>query len=246
MQLFYNKDIKEKNTLFTFNKEESKHIIKVLRKQENDTIFITNGKGFLFTSIITNANEKKCQVTIKSFQKKNNSLPYKLNIAIAPTKNIQRLEWFLEKATEIGITEITPLICNHSERKVIKKERLEKVIISAMKQSLKYVLPKLNDITSFSEFIKNNKAKNSFIAHCINSNKNNLKHLLSKTLNQTNKPNVTILIGPEGDFTPNEINLALQNNFKALSLGNSRLRTETAGIVAASNIAFIFNEKINK
>ncbi len=237
MHLFYNPNINTNEEYFTFNKIESKHIIKVLRKQEGDTVCITNGKGFLFESIIINSNEKKCQVAIKSFQKKIESLNYNLHIAIAPTKNIQRLEWFLEKATEIGITEITPILCKRSERKIIKKERLEKVLISAMKQSLKYTLPKLNEMVSFSEFIKTNQSKNNFIAHCIDNEKHSLKQAL-----QLIKPkeNITILIGPEGDFTLTEITFALDNKFKAVSLGNSRLRTETAGIVAVQSVAFTF------
>ncbi len=237
MQLFYNSNINTNEEYFTFDKVESKHIVKVLRKQEGDTVYITNGKGFLFESILINSNEKKCQVAIKSFQKETEPLAYDLHIAIAPTKNIQRLEWFLEKATEIGITEITPILCNRSERKIIKHERLEKVLISAMKQSLKYTLPKLNEMVSFSEFIKTNQYKNNFIAHCMDNEKYSLKQALQLV---KPKENITILIGPEGDFTLTEITLALDNKFKAVSLGNSRLRTETAGVVAVHSVAFTF------
>ncbi len=237
MQLFYNPNINNNESYFTFDKTESKHIVKVLRKQKGDTVYITNGKGILFESILINSDEKKCQVSIKSFQKETESLNYNLHIAIAPTKNIQRLEWFLEKATEIGITEITPILCKHSERKIIKKERLEKVLISAMKQSLKYTLPKLNEMISFSEFIKTNQSKNRFIAHCIDNEKYRLKQTLQLV---KPKENITILIGPEGDFSLTEITFALNNKFKAVSLGNSRLRTETAGVVAVHSVAFTF------
>jgi 16S rRNA (uracil1498-N3)-methyltransferase len=232
MQLFYNSDIKLNDTTFLFNKEESKHIVKVLRKKEKDIIHITNGLGYLFISEITIASERKCEVKINEskFFKPTN---YNLHIAVAPTKNNDRIEWFLEKATEIGINEITPIICDHSERKVYKKERGEKIIQAAMKQSLSLYLPILNDPIPYSEFIKKEFSTNKFIAHCEETDKKSFKNEV-----QPNQ-NVLILIGPEGDFSTKEINLAIQNNYKPVTLGNTRLRTETAALVACHTLAII-------
>jgi 16S rRNA (uracil1498-N3)-methyltransferase len=235
MQLFYNPSINSDATQFTFDKVESRHIVKVLRKKEGDTLYITNGNGFLFTAEVLFANDKKCSVQIIKTEKKKKPWNYYLHIAIAPTKNNDRLEWFLEKATEIGIDEITPIICKHSERKVVKEERLEKVIVSAMKQSLKFQLPKLNKTTSYSDFIKQDFNGDTFIAHCEETDKKLLKNELKP------KQKITLLIGPEGDFSTKEIETALVNKFIPVSLGESRLRTETAGVVTAQSIAF-FNE----
>ncbi len=232
MQLFYNPDISESTTQFTFSKEESKHIVKVLRKNVGDTLHITNGKGFLFTAKITIPNINKCIATIvtKAKQTKRN---YNLHLAVAPTKMNDRYEWFLEKATEIGIDSITPIICDHSERKVIKAERYEKILQSAMKQSLSSHLPKLNEAISFKTFIKQDFIGDLFIAHCEETDRKSLKQELNP--NQ----NVTILIGPEGDFSVKEIEMALSNNFIPVTLGETRLRTETAAIVACHSVAFI-------
>ncbi len=232
MQLFYQQHINKNDNEFTFDKTESKHIIRVLRKKENDILYLTNGTGYLFTSVINNANDKRCTVLITKATLIPNPLNYNLHIVIAPTKNNQRLEWFLEKATEIGISEITPIICDNSERKIIKNERLEKVIISAMKQSNRFYLPKLNQSIKFVDFIKNKIDGLKFIAHCEETEKQSLKNKLIKN------ENTTILIGPEGDFSLSEITLALANNYTPVSLGKSRLRTETAGIVAAHSVAF--------
>ncbi len=233
MQLFFDKNIKQGDTQFTFNKIESKHIVKVLRKKETDILYITNGNGLLFTSKISSANDKRCLVEITQTDMVKNQLEYDLHIAIAPTKNNQRFEWFLEKATEIGVSEITPLICAHSERKIIKHDRLEKVLITAMKQANRFHLPKLNAVIPFKKFISNTMEGDLFIAHCEESSKFTLQSKLVK------KNKTTILIGPEGDFSLNEITLALNNQFTPISLGKSRLRTETAGIVAAHSVAFI-------
>jgi len=233
MQLFFDKHINENDEQFTFDKIESKHIIRVLRKKEDDVLYITNGKGFLFKSKISIANDKRCTVEIDKVEKQENQLKYNLHIAIAPTKNNQRLEWFLEKATEIGITTITPLICDNSERKIIKKDRLEKVLVSAMKQSNRYYLPILNEAIPIKQFMKKEFNGLKFIAHCEETEKQSLKNKL-----EIGK-DVTMLIGPEGDFSLNEISLALANNFSPVSLGKSRLRTETAGIVATHSVAFI-------
>ena len=233
MQLFYNATITKETKQFTFDKTESKHIVRVLRKKMSDKLFITNGKGLLFNSEISIANDKKCLVDILSVEEKQKPWNYYLHIAIAPTKNTDRFEWFLEKATEIGIDEITPILCEHSERKVLKIERLEKIIESAMKQSLKFHLPNLNPLMKFSDFVNQDFDSNLYIAHCEDTDKKIFKTVL--------KPGqkVTIMIGPEGDFSTSEIKKAFQQDFTPISLGESRLRTETAGIVAAQTISFI-------
>jgi len=231
MQLFYNSNITRTEKQFTFDKIESKHIVKVLRKKEGDTLHITNGKGFLFTATVAIANEKKCTVTITNTVEKDHTRPYRLHIAIAPTKNNDRFEWFLEKATEIGIDEITPIICDRSERKVLKIERMQKIIESASKQSLKYHFPILHQSSTFKDFVSNHRASHLFIAHCEDQE----KKALQAQLNQAT--NITILIGPEGDFSLPEIELAVEHNYMPIHLGESRLRTETAGIVAAHTVA---------
>ena len=232
MQLFYNPTINENSDFFSFDKEESKHIIKVLRKKDSDILFVTNGLGILFKTEITLASDSKCTVKIVFIEKTEPS-KYYLHLAVAPTKMNDRYEWFLEKATEIGVSEITPIICEHSERKIIKTERFDKIIQSAMKQSNQMYLPKLNDPILFKDFIKikNNDAK--FIAHCEENEKKSLKESLNP------KTNATILIGPEGDFSKKEIQMALDNEYLPISLGNTRLRTETAAIIACSQVAFI-------
>ncbi len=233
MQLFYNPDISSSTTEFAFNKEESRHIVRVLRKKDGDHLFLTNGKGILFNVQIINADDKKCLVQIISFEEKDKKWDFHLHIAIAPTKMNDRFEWFLEKATEIGIDEITPIICDNSERKVIKLERMQKVLVSAVKQSLKYQVPKLNPPLKFSEFIKKDIEGTKLIAHCEDSEKNTLKDI------SKNKQHITVLIGPEGDFSSKEIEMALHHQFIPLSLGKSRLRTETAGIVVCNTISII-------
>lgn len=235
MQLFFNPNIDEKTESFSFDREESRHIIKVLRKKDSDILLVTNGSGLLFETQITLASDNKCTVEVLSV--KNAEKPkYRLHLAVAPTKMNDRFEWFLEKATEIGIQEITPIFCDRSERKVINRDRFEKIILSAMKQCNETFLPKLNDAISFKEFIKQQNEGLQLIAHCEETDKKSLKEVL--------KPNedVTILIGPEGDFSEKEIALALENNYKPVTLGNTRLRTETAAVVACHSVVF-FNEE---
>lgn len=232
MQLFYNPDIQETTDNFIFNKEESKHIVKVLRKSVGDILHITNGKGWLFDAEIIISDIKKCQASIinKAKQTKKN---YTLHLVVAPTKMNDRFEWFLEKATEIGVDMITPILCNNSERKVIKIERFEKILQSAMKQSLQCYLPKINELISFKSFIDKEFDGQLFIAHCEDSGRKSLKELLQKNTD------VTILIGPEGDFSVKEIEMALLRNFIPVTLGNTRLRTETAAISACHSVAFV-------
>jgi 16S rRNA (uracil1498-N3)-methyltransferase len=235
MQLFYNATINEATETFSFDREESKHIIKVLRKKDGDILFVTNGLGFLFKTEIILASDSKCTVQMVSFEKAT-AAPFQLHLAVAPTKMNDRYEWFLEKATEIGIQEITPIICDRSERKVINIERFEKIILSAMKQSNELYLPKLNPAISFKEFMKQKNKGLQLIAHCEETDKKTLKSILQS------KTDVTVLIGPEGDFSEKEIALALEQNYIPVSLGNTRLRTETAAVVACHSVVF-FNEK---
>ena len=237
MQLFYNPTINETTENFSFDKEESKHIIKVLRKKDSDILYVTNGLGFLFKTEITLASDNKCTVKIISFEKAEPS-KFHLHLAVAPTKMNDRYEWFLEKATEIGIHEITPIICDRSERKVVNKERFEKIILTAMKQSNELFLPKLNEAVTFKEFIKNQNKGLQLIAHCEETDKKSLKSVLKPN------ENITMLIGPEGDFSEKEIELALENKYIPVSLGNTRLRTETAAIVACHSVVFV-NEDLD-
>ncbi|MDO7171227.1 16S rRNA (uracil(1498)-N(3))-methyltransferase [Mariniflexile sp. AS56] len=231
MQLFYNPNITESTTQFTFEKEESKHIVKVLRKNIGDTLHITNGSGWLFTAEVSIPNINKCVVTVIS-KTKQAARSYQVHLAVAPTKMNDRYEWFLEKATEIGIDSITPIICDHSERKIIKPERFEKILQSAMKQSLSYYMPKLNEAIAFKDFIIEELSGDLFIAHCEETDRKSLKHQIKP------KQDITILIGPEGDFSTKEIELALKNKFIPVTLGETRLRTETAAIVACHSVAF--------
>jgi 16S rRNA (uracil1498-N3)-methyltransferase len=232
MQLFFNPDLSENTSQITFSKEESRHIVKVLRKSVGDILHITNGKGWLFTSELMTSDIKSCSVVVTSkvLQPKRN---YQLHLAVAPTKMNDRFEWFLEKATEIGIDTITPIICDHNERKIIKLDRFEKILQSAMKQSLNCYLPKLNEAIPFKEFINKKFTGQRFIAHCDETHRTSLKHELRA------KTDVLILIGPEGDFSVKEIEMAIQNKFIPVTLGETRLRTETAAIVACHSVAFV-------
>jgi 16S rRNA (uracil1498-N3)-methyltransferase len=224
MQLFYVPTISGAEVVL--DDIESKHAVRVLRLTEGTSVELIDGKGGFYTAEITDANPKKCRLNITSTQKSFGKKDFRLHMAIAPTKNIDRFEWFLEKATEIGIDEITPLLCEHSERKVIKPERLEKILISAMKQSLKAYLPVLNELTPLKDIISTSSENHKFIAHCYEGEKPHLKDVISE------KSNALVLIGPEGDFSPEEVKLAKANGFSEVSLGSARLRTETAGVVA--------------
>jgi len=228
MQLFYTPDINSET--YNLDKEESTHCVRVLRLKEGSQIHLTDGRGNLYKAQLLNADAKACVVeiieTIKDFGKRD----FYLHIAIAPTKNIDRFEWFLEKATEIGIDEITPVFCEHSERNIIKPERLQKIITAAVKQSLKAYHPILNEALKFNQFIKTAYDGQKFIAHCEEEKKTALQFCYKKT------ENAIILIGPEGDFSVAEIKKAIENNYQPISLGNSRLRTETAGILACHTI----------
>jgi len=234
MQLFYEPAISKEDSEIVFNKDESRHIHKVLRMKSGDFISISNGRGFLFRAEILSVAPKQCVAKIIDVEQVD-PLPYHLHLAVAPTKLNDRYEWFLEKATEIGISEITPIICDHSERKVVKIDRYQRILQSALKQSLKAYLPVLNEPVAFNTFMASQATSQAtkFIAHCEKEEKKSLKSVLKP------KDNVLILIGPEGDFSSDEIASALANEFKAVSLGESRLRTETAAIVACHSVAFV-------
>lgn len=233
MQLFYIPEIK--GSTVTLDPDESKHAVKVLRMASGDRVQIVDGKGGFYEAEIADAHHKSCILSIIEKQSDFGRKDFHLHIGIAPTKNIDRFEWFLEKCTEIGIDEITPLLSEHSERKVIKPERLEKILVSAMKQSVKAYLPKLNELTTFSDFLQKNIQANKFIAHCNEGEKIHLKNAVRPSLN------VVILIGPEGDFSPEEVTAAIRHGFSEISLGEARLRTETAGVVAC-HIVNLANE----
>ena len=205
----------------------------MITKKESDIIHISNGAGYLFISEITLASEKKCEVKIIDTIFHSHS-SYKLHIAVAPTKMNDRFEWFLEKATEIGIDEITPILCDHSERKVYKIDRAEKIIQSAMKQSLQYYLPKINEPIRLTDFLQREHQEDiKCIAHCEEQDRKAFKNIV------VSGKNILILIGPEGDFSTKEIEFALKNDFIPVTLGNTRLRTETAAMVACHTVALI-------
>ena len=230
MHVFYTPDLT--SGLYTLNEEESKHCSKALRLGLGDVVNLINGRGGLFEAEIIGINKKHVDLKIISEQTEFGKRNHHLHIAIAPTKNIDRLEWFLEKATEIGIDEITPIICDRSERKIVKEERLEKVVTSAVKQSLTAYHPIVNQTISFSELIAQHTAAQKFIAHCLPGEKPYLSQLAQ--VHQS----YLILIGPEGDFSPAEINSALHNDYKAVTLGSTRLRTETAALAACFEVNY--------
>lgn len=231
MHIFYTPDINS-NT-FILSEEESKHCIKVLRLDTGSLMHLVDGIGGFYDAVIEDPHPKRTKLKIikktENFAKRN----HYLHIAIAPTKNIERIEWFLEKATEIGIDEITPIICDRSERKEIKTERLNKVITSAIKQSIKAFHPKLNEPIRFSDFIAKTTDAQKFIAHCMDSGKVMIKEQLIA------RGNYLVVIGPEGDFSFEELELAIASNFIPVSLGDSRLRTETAALEACFEINFL-------
>ncbi|MBV5314081.1 MAG: 16S rRNA (uracil(1498)-N(3))-methyltransferase [Prolixibacteraceae bacterium] len=224
MHIFYTPELS--GTTYTLDESESKHCVRVLRLEQGDEVILVDGRGGFFTAEITDPNPKRCSVRVVKTELNFGQSGFHVHIAIAPTKNIERIEWFLEKATEIGLSRVTPLLCRYSERKEIKADRLEKVMVSAMKQSLKAYLPQLDQLTKFGDLIKQPFNGQKFIAHCEDQHRDLLKNLIVP--NQ----NYLILIGPEGDFSSEEIEQALKSGFQPVSLGDSRLRTETAGLVA--------------
>jgi len=232
MHIFYTPDIK--NDSYTLSQEESKHCIKVLRLKVGSKVQLINGKGKLFICEITDANPKRCSVKVIETKEQQGRKSYRMHIAVAPTKNNTRFETFLEKATEIGVDEIIPFISQYSERKVIKHERLDKVIISATKQSKAFFKPIFHELTSFEKITNSNFKGEKYIAHCYDTDtKKHIKEVYTKG------KDVLILIGPEGDFSKEEVQHAISEGFTEISISDARLRTETAGIVACQIIDFI-------
>jgi len=227
---FFREDIS--SSIVILDKDEARHCIKVLRLHKGSIINITDGKGNIAEAVITDDSVQHCSAEIRHRENKKAERDYRLCLAIAPTKNHDRFEWFVEKATEIGVDEIVPLVSEHSERKTVKHERLKNIAIAALKQSQHIFLPLISEPVTFSDFIKSKKIEQKFIC-TLESSKGHLKDLY--------KPfsDALVLIGPEGDFTKEEVNEAGQNGFTPVSLGKSRLRTETAGMVACSIINFV-------
>lgn len=223
MHVFYTPDIQTSTEL---PEEEAQHCVRVLRLTAGDEISLTDGKGNFYRAEISVATHKRCLVNIKETIYQEPLWDGHLHIAMAPTKNMDRNEWFAEKATEIGFDELTFLNCRFSERKVIKTERIEKILVSAIKQSLKARLPRLNEMTDFCTFIEKDFEGQKFIAHCYEGEKPLLKDVLTKG------EDALVLIGPEGDFSEEEVKKAIEKGFVPISLGKSRLRTETAALVA--------------
>lgn len=223
MHVFYTPDIQ---TLSELPEEEASHAVRVLRLQPGDEVMLTDGKGNFYRAEIGTANHKRCLLNIIETIPQAPLWSGHLHLAIAPTKNMDRTEWFAEKATEIGFDELTFLNCRFSERKVIKTERISKILVSAIKQSLKARLPKLNEMTDFNRFITQPFKGQKFIAHCYEGEKPLLKETIRKG------EDALVLIGPEGDFSEDEVKKAIEHGFTPISLGKSRLRTETAALVA--------------
>ena len=233
MNLFYSPGLTD-HPEYTLSNEESHHAVRVLRMGLGDEMVLVNGSGGWYQARIISADPKGCQVEIIGRQQDIGKPNYNLHVAMAPTKQIDRFEWFLEKATEIGISEITPLICDRSERKEVKPDRLMKIVVAAMKQSLKAFHPVVHPSTSFKKFLAQDRTGSLLNAHCQNGEKSWLDESIP------NPDPITILIGPEGDFSPDEIQLALRNHFLPITLGASRLRTETAGLVAVQTVSWLF------
>ncbi len=238
MQLFFQNIKAKKGDQILMHPTEARHLIKVLRKKSGDELKLTNGSGELYTCKIINDHPKSCQLEVLEVNLFPKERAYYLHLLIAPTKTNDRFEFFLEKATEIGIDEITPILCEHSERKKIKTERYQKILLSAMKQSLQYHIPKLNELQPFTEAIEKLNGGCRYLAHC----EDDQKSYLFASLDNKRESVIHILIGPEGDFSTTEIALAKQNNFKSVSLGKTRLRTETAGIFAVQQVATKFEQ----
>jgi 16S rRNA (uracil1498-N3)-methyltransferase len=230
---FFVPQIATTNENLTLDEDQSKHIIQVLRMQNGEELLLTDGKGTKVHAVIVDDHRKHCVVKISSITKEAERRP-KISIALSLIKNTSRFEWFLEKATEIGVTEIIPLVCERTEKDKFRLDRMQNILVSAMLQSQQCWLPALHEPISFNELIKQGREGNKFIAHCLLEQK---QQLSSFTHHSSGISHSLILIGPEGDFTEKEVQLALEKNFVPIALGNTRLRTETAGIVAATLLA---------
>lgn len=237
MHLFYSKDVNK--DLFLLSPDESLHCVKVLRFRTTDKVLATNGNGLLVEAELLDENFKGVMLKTTKVVIDKSALDFKLHVALSPLKNPSRFEWFVEKAVEFGITEITPIISEKTEKKHLKIDRLQKIALEAMKQSLHCFLPQVNESVSFNEFVSANINKNKFIAWCGDADKQVLN---SELLNSND---IVFLIGPEGDFTQKEFQFAKENNFSPISLGNYRLRSETAAVYVCSSMNFVkSNSKI--
>ena len=230
MHLFYNPNIQGES--FTLEEQESKHAIRVLRMVKGDRVIVVDGNGGWYEAVIADDHPKRCSLQIEAETRDYHPLSYTLHLAVAPTKNLDRFEWFLEKATEIGISEITPLICSRSERRQLKPERLEKILVSAMKQSLKAYKPKLNMPQNLDEFLRTERQGNLGIAHCYPLERVGIRELHPAGI-------YTMIIGPEGDFTEEEVSAAISAGYVPVHLGESRLRTETAAVYITTAISLL-------
>lgn len=231
MSFFYTPDIN--SSRYTLNEEESTHAVRVLRLKAGDEITLVDGRGGWYRACITEQRYRHCDVEVLEYQAGFGKRPYRLHIGIAPTKNIDRFEWFVEKATEIGIDEITPLLCEHSERKQISVERLQRIVTAAMKQSQKAYLPQINEMTAFLTWVETMTNGHRYMAHCGGGDRQLLKNVCRAG------HDTIIAIGPEGDFSLQEVTHAAILGFRGVSLGTSRLRTETAGVIACCSVYFM-------
>lgn len=227
VRFFYVPNAGETNEL---PEEEVSHAVRVLRMVEGDEMILTDGKGVFYNAVVTETNKRHCYYKILEVLPQGKGWPNHVHIAMAPTKNMDRTEWFAEKAMEIGFDEMTFLNCRFSERRKINMERIEKIVVSAMKQSHKAEMPVLNDMVKLEDFVKRPFSGAKFICHCYEEPNLDNKILLRDALLETD--NAVVLVGPEGDFSIDEVKLAIENGFRSVSLGTSRLRTETAALVA--------------
>jgi len=234
MNLFYSSHIQGDTHLL--DEAESKHAIRVLRLLKGDRVVLVDGTGGWYEALIEDDHPKRCLLRIESRERNYQAMGYSLHLAVSPTKNLERFEWFLEKSTEIGISEITPLICHRSERKQVKMERMERILVSAMKQSLKAFKPVLNEAISFEDFLKLEQEGSRGIAYCFGSERVGIESLGPSG-------SYTLMVGPEGDFTEQEVKQALEMGFAPFHLGASRLRTETAAVYITAAISILQQKK---
>ena len=241
MELFFTNQIQDSSAIL--DEQESTHCLKVLRHKRGDNITFTDGKGGLYEAEIFEVKGRFCHLKILSKSVKSEDRPYYLHIAVAPTKSLDRYEWFLEKAVEFGADRITPVIGDHSERKIFKKERGDRVILSALKQSLKTTMPLLDETIDLKAFLKSDYVESfsgtKLIGHCNAGEKRELTSIIDSVTPIEGKKRVLILIGPEGDFSPEEVKSAIQNGFMDFTMGDSRFRVETAAVAAVSAIYFL-------
>jgi 16S rRNA (uracil1498-N3)-methyltransferase len=233
MNIFYAPDVLLPDV--TLSPEESAHCVRVLRLGAGAKVQLIDGKGGYYNAVVTLPDAKHCRLSVTETIESRTPRKFSVHIAIAPTKNMDRFEWFVEKSVEIGIDIITPLLCHHSERKVLKTDRLEKLIIATMKQAIIPNHPVLNELIGFKDFVRKQDRKNQdlFIAHCEETGRRNLIDTC------TAGNNSVVMIGPEGDFSPEEIRMAIEHHFIPVSLGKNRLRTETAGIAACHTVNLV-------